>query len=636
MAFITADRVKDTSTTTGTGNITVSGSAPFGYRTFSTVLSVADTFYYAIQGQSTAEWEIGVGTYASTNQFARTTVLASSASNSAVSFSSGTKNVFITLAATRTLQLDSAGNPVFTGVLAIANGGTNTSATPTAGAIPYGTGTALGYSTAGTAGQVLTSGGTGAPTWTTATGTGTVTSVAVSGGSTGLTTSGGPVTTSGTITLAGTLAATNGGTGLTSYTTGDVLYASAANTLSKLAVGTNGYTLTLASGVPAWVQTAPWVNVKTDFGATGNGTTDDSTAIQNAINAAANKRLYFPPGTYNCGTASFSITSPIEIMGIGGPASCQLLRSSNAVSTSLFYASGVTGVVIRDLWCNYTNAATVVNVNHAAIQAYNCNNVLIENVWVTGVWYVGIEINTCTKTIVNKCEVRGAYNRAIYAYQGCKDIIFSDNQIDGAIYGGSTKTTTYCIQINPAGTGTINNIVVSGNTIRNGTYHGISAAEYTYGITISGNSISDIGSFYGILIEKANGTSGQQAVIIGNTVSLCGSYGIYLSESFYVSCVGNLLYANTLSGIGGNLIQTSVITGNVCVSNSGDGITFAANCNRNIVTNNNCTLNTGYGLKINGATNFYTRYDDNYFYANTAGSVSDTGTGSSAGTNLTL
>jgi hypothetical protein len=105
MAFITADRVKDTSTTTGTGNITVSGSAPFGYRTFSTVLSVSDTFYYCIQGQGTSEWEVGLGTYVSSNQFARTTVLSSSASNSAVSFSSGTKNVFITLAADKTLQI---------------------------------------------------------------------------------------------------------------------------------------------------------------------------------------------------------------------------------------------------------------------------------------------------------------------------------------------------------------------------------------------------------------------------------------------------------------------------------------------------------------------------------------------------
>ena len=106
MAFITADRVKDTSTTTGTGSITVSGAPPTGYRTFSAVLSAADTFYYCIQGQTTAEFEVGLGTYSSANVFARTTVLASSNSNSAVSFSAGIKNVFITLAATKTLQLN--------------------------------------------------------------------------------------------------------------------------------------------------------------------------------------------------------------------------------------------------------------------------------------------------------------------------------------------------------------------------------------------------------------------------------------------------------------------------------------------------------------------------------------------------
>ena len=201
MAFITADRVKDTSTTTGTGNITVSGSAPFGYRTFSTVLSVGDTFYYAIQGQATAEWEIGVGTYASSNQFARTTVLASSASGSAVSFSSGTKNVFITLAAARTLQLGPSDGP-------------------TAGSVPYGTGSTLAYTAAGSSGQFLQSNGSSAPTWVTAGGTGTVTSVNVSGGTTGLTYSGGPITGSGTITMAGTLAVANGGTGITSFGTG--------------------------------------------------------------------------------------------------------------------------------------------------------------------------------------------------------------------------------------------------------------------------------------------------------------------------------------------------------------------------------------------------------------------------------
>ena len=253
MAFITADRVKDTSTTTGTGNITVSGSAPFGYRTFSTVLSVSDTFYYAIQGQSTAEWEIGVGTYASTNQFARTTVLASSASNSAVSFSSGTKNVFITLAAARTLQLKS-------------------SDTPTAGSIPYGDGSTLSYSSVGTAGQVLLSGGSGSPTWSSA-GTGSVTSVAVSGGTTGLTTSGGPVTTSGTITLAGTLATTNGGTGGTATPTAGTIPYGTGTALAYSAAGTSGQVLTSGgAGAPTWTTvtgTGTVTSVDVSGGTTG-------------------------------------------------------------------------------------------------------------------------------------------------------------------------------------------------------------------------------------------------------------------------------------------------------------------------------------------------------------------------------
>jgi len=138
------------------------------------------------------------------------------------------------------------------GTLPIANGGTNGTAAPTAGAVPYGTGTAFGFTAAGTSGQVLTSAGAGIPTWTTPT-TGTVTSVAVSGGTTGLTTSGGPITSSGTITLAGTLAVANGGTGLATYATGDIVYASGATTISNLALGTTNYVLTAGASAPQYV-----------------------------------------------------------------------------------------------------------------------------------------------------------------------------------------------------------------------------------------------------------------------------------------------------------------------------------------------------------------------------------------------
>lgn len=92
------DRVKETSTTTGTGNFTLAGAVT-GFRTFGSVLSVNDTCGYCIALQGGSEWEVGIGTYSATNTLTRTTVLASSNSGSAVNFSSGTKDVFITIPA---------------------------------------------------------------------------------------------------------------------------------------------------------------------------------------------------------------------------------------------------------------------------------------------------------------------------------------------------------------------------------------------------------------------------------------------------------------------------------------------------------------------------------------------------------
>lgn len=110
-------------------------------------------------------------------------------------------------------------------------------------------------------------------------GSGTVTSVAISGGTTGFSFSGSPITTSGTFTLSGTLAIANGGTNLTTYTLGDTLYSSAANTLAKLAgntTTTKKFLMQVGNGAvsaaPSWTATAadfPTLNQST----TGNAAT---------------------------------------------------------------------------------------------------------------------------------------------------------------------------------------------------------------------------------------------------------------------------------------------------------------------------------------------------------------------------
>lgn len=95
MALVVKDRVKQFSTTTGTGTITL-GSTPTGFQPFSSI-GDGSTTYYAIVDNSTGDWEVGLGTYTlSGTTLARTTVLESSNANSLVNFVAGTKEVFVT------------------------------------------------------------------------------------------------------------------------------------------------------------------------------------------------------------------------------------------------------------------------------------------------------------------------------------------------------------------------------------------------------------------------------------------------------------------------------------------------------------------------------------------------------------
>jgi|TARA_B100001094_G_scaffold275847_1_gene283640 hypothetical protein len=110
MALVVADRVKETTTTTGTGAISLAGAAT-NFATFASALSNADTTYYAIVDDINTAFEVGIGTYASSgNTLTRTTVLASTNSGSAVNLSAGSKEVFITYPAGKSVNRDASGN----------------------------------------------------------------------------------------------------------------------------------------------------------------------------------------------------------------------------------------------------------------------------------------------------------------------------------------------------------------------------------------------------------------------------------------------------------------------------------------------------------------------------------------------
>ena len=108
MALILKDRVQETTTTTGTGTLTL-GGAVTGYQSFSAIGN-ANTTYYAIYAPGGSEWEVGIGTYtASGTTLSRDTVLSSSNSGSLVTFSAGTKNVWCDYPAGKAVYTDSTG-----------------------------------------------------------------------------------------------------------------------------------------------------------------------------------------------------------------------------------------------------------------------------------------------------------------------------------------------------------------------------------------------------------------------------------------------------------------------------------------------------------------------------------------------
>jgi len=279
--------------------------------------------------------------------------------------------------------------------LTVANGGTGAS-TLTDGGVLLGSGTGAITATAVLSnGQLLIGDGTGDPTVSTLTaGTGvtitngagsieisaagsggTVTSVDVSGGTTGLTTSGGPITGTGTITLAGTLQADNGGTGQSSYTQGDILYYDSTSTqLEKLGIGSSGQILAVSSGgIIEWINNDEGditsVANTTNGGLTvTNGTGPDVTLALNfndlsaaAVDVSTDSIAFIDANDSN-GTRKESIADLVTAM-----AGTNVTASSGTLNVDI---SSISGSIVSNLSGDVSvTAAGVVSVNSVQANA---------------------------------------------------------------------------------------------------------------------------------------------------------------------------------------------------------------------------------------------------------------------------
>lgn len=177
---------------------------------------------------------------------------------------------------------------------------------------------------------------------------GSVTSVDVSGGTTGLTTSGGPITTSGTITLAGTLATTNGGTGLTSFTSGGAVYATSTSALTTgtlpTTAGGTGLTLFTSGGAVYATSTSALTTGTLPVASGGSGAVTLTGILKgngtSAFSAATAGTDYVAPGTATTFTA---------LQTFAGTSSNAGMKTSNILEVDTISATAATGTINFDL-----------------------------------------------------------------------------------------------------------------------------------------------------------------------------------------------------------------------------------------------------------------------------------------------
>jgi len=222
-----------------------------------------------------------------------------------------------------------AGTITLAGTLGTGYGGTGVTGTPTNGQLLVGNGT--GYTLANiTAGSGITvTNGSGTITIAaTGGGSGTVTSVAVSGGTTGLTTSGGPITGAGTITIAGTLAVANGGTGVTSSSGANSVVLRDSNQNIAVNRVVENFTTITASGTPVvlTVSSAPSYLISGSGGQTIQ--LPDATTLNNGVTYAFNNNQSSGAITVNNNSSTLIASVPS-----GAYVTVTLLSNSTAVGT---------------------------------------------------------------------------------------------------------------------------------------------------------------------------------------------------------------------------------------------------------------------------------------------------------------
>ena len=384
---------------------------------------------------------------------------------------------------------------------------------------------------------------------------------------------------------------------------------SVTNLLASNATITNlGYTAPFSNSVTQTVTSklAQYVSVK-DFGAKGDGTTNDTNAIQSAVNTG--KNIYFPNGTYLIG----QITIPSGVCLVGETLSGVIISPYGTISSlGLFYLNTVSFVEIS----NFTFlSAYPTSSNPVAINVANGNNNYIHDIYINA-YDTGVVTTNTTDSNFERITVTSGNNIGIYisgssSYRnkvlnctvlhatishGIQINGGKDNQIsacectDAKIFGISIYNTQ--------------NAIISNNTIWNTIKEGINLENSNNCIVVNNNiswTSTSISTDFGLSLFGADPSENNNFNIIsGNSIGGPGKSGIACAQhcQFNIIQDNTIINPNTLNtsngagiliyGIGGG---NNFVTGNTLYNNSGymyygindnDGITFG----KDVITNN--------------------------------------------------
>lgn len=313
-----------------------------------------------------------------------------------------------------------------------------------------------------------------------------------------------------------------------------------------------------------------------DYGATGNGTTNDSTALQAAVDAAKTAgggTVFFPEGTY-LGTFTISSTSGIQIVGSGWNSIIKIPASSTANAIKILSSSKIRIASIQ-IDGNKTNVSTAgtqyQTVNGIYIDAGT--DVIVENCYIHDCYYGGVlteglVAGACSRITVKNCRFLDNRDNQVFIRPNCSNILIEGNTCVGSGYSGiGAIYSTYLRIFN-------NHCETNGPTTAEG--DGITVVACSY-FVIANNVCKDNG-IAGIRLNLSNETGGAGNIndsygeVIGNVINCGGGTeaGMLIENSDNVLIEGNFV-DNAQYGLNIGLVTKLIVRNNRLRNMSGSG-----------------------------------------------------------------